>query len=101
LGARCIFDGPINGRAFRGWVDQQMLDTIRAGDIVVMDNLGSHNAADIRKGIKARGARLWDLPDKYRALHDCLPRLPISEVQEDVLPPREQNCFLEGSSARP
>ena len=62
ISAPCVFDGPINGRAFRAWVDQQLLDTIRPGDIVVMDNLGSHKAADIRRAIQAKGARLWYLP---------------------------------------
>lgn len=62
ISAPCVFDGPINGRAFRAWLDQQLLDTLRPGDIVVMDNLGSHKAADIRTAIQARGARLWYLP---------------------------------------
>ena len=32
------------------------------GDIVVMDNLGSHKAKAIRRAINAAGARLWFLP---------------------------------------
>lgn len=60
--APCVFDGPINGQSFRAWVDQQLLDTIKAGDIVVMDNLGSHKAIEIGRAIRARGARLWYLP---------------------------------------
>src|SRR5690606_9558224 len=35
--APCVFDGPINGASFRAWVDQQLLDAIGPGDIVVMD----------------------------------------------------------------
>jgi putative transposase len=34
----------------------------QAGDIVVMDNLGSHKAAALRRLIKAASARLWYLP---------------------------------------
>lgn len=60
--APCVFDGPINGVSFRAWVDQQLLDTIKAGDIIVMDNLGSHKSRAIRQAIRARGARLWYLP---------------------------------------
>lgn len=60
--APCVFDGPINGASFRAWFDQQLLDTIGPGDIVVMDNLGSHKAVEIGRAIRARGARLWYLP---------------------------------------
>ena len=42
LAAPCVFDGPINGEAFGAWVKQQLVPTLRPGDIVVMDNLGSH-----------------------------------------------------------
>ena len=34
----------------------------KAGDIVIMDNLGSHKAMALRQAIKAAGARLWYLP---------------------------------------
>jgi len=60
--APCVFDGPINGQSFRAWVHQQLLETIGPGDIVVMDNLGSHKSVEIRRAIRARGARLWYLP---------------------------------------
>lgn len=60
--APCVFDGPINGVSFRAWVEQQLLATIGPGDIVVMDNLGSHKALEIGRAIRARGARLWYLP---------------------------------------
>jgi len=60
--APCVFDGPVNGVSFRAWVEQQLLDAIGPGDIVVMDNLGSHKAIEIGRAIRARGARLWYLP---------------------------------------
>jgi transposase len=62
LTAPCVFDGPINGRCFHAYVEQQLVPVLEPGDIVVMDNLGSHKAAAIRKMIKAAGARLWFLP---------------------------------------
>lgn len=62
LTAPCVFDGPINGRCFRAYVEQLLVPVLRPGDIVVMDNLGSHKAAIIRQLIKAAGARLWFLP---------------------------------------
>ncbi|WP_157099974.1 IS630 family transposase [Rhodoplanes sp. Z2-YC6860] len=62
LTAPCVFDGPINGECFRAYVQQQLVPALKAGDIVVMDNLGSHKAAVLRQIIRAAGARLWYLP---------------------------------------
>ncbi len=38
------------------------MPVLRPGDIVVMDNLGSHKSAALRRMIRAAGARLWYLP---------------------------------------
>ncbi|MEW5424982.1 transposase, partial [Amorphus sp. 3PC139-8] len=62
LTAPCVFDGPINGTLFRAYVEQMLLPTLRPGDIVVMDNLGSHKSAAIGRMIRGAGARLWYLP---------------------------------------
>ncbi|OCJ08532.1 transposase [Rhizobium sp. AC27/96] len=61
LTAPCVFDGPINGQCFRAYVAQLLVPVLKPGDIVVMDNLGSHKVAAIRQIIKAAGARLWFL----------------------------------------
>ena len=60
--APCVFDGPINGECFRAYVEQQLVPVLKSGDIVVMDNLGSHKSAALRRMIRAAGARLWYLP---------------------------------------
>ena len=62
LTAPCVFDGPINGQCFRAYVEQLLVPVLKAGDIVVMDNLGSHKSAAIRRMIRAVGAKLWFLP---------------------------------------
>lgn len=62
LAAPCVFDGPINGEAFRAYVAQFLLPELSEGDIVVMDNLGSHKGAETRRLIRSTGARLWFLP---------------------------------------
>jgi len=62
LTAPCVFDGPINGECFRAYVEQQLVPILKPGDIVVLDNLGSHKAAVLRTIIRAAGARLWYLP---------------------------------------
>ena len=62
LTAPCVFDGPINGESFRAYVEQQLVGALKPGDIVIMDNLGSHKSVTIRQMIQAVGARLWYLP---------------------------------------
>lgn len=62
LTAPCVFDGPINGVCFRAYVSQQLVRVLRPGDIVIMDNLGSHKSKEVRDMIKAARARLWFLP---------------------------------------
>jgi len=62
LAAPCVFDGPINGVCFRAYVGQQLVPVLKSGDIVVMDNLGSHKSVAVRQMIQAAGARLWSLP---------------------------------------
>jgi transposase len=60
--APCVIDGPINGEAFRAYVEQFLVPTLAPGDIVIMDNLGSHKGAAVRSAIEAVGAQLLYLP---------------------------------------
>ena len=60
--APMVLDGPINGCAFQAYVDQVLVPELRKGDIVVMDNLGSHKGAGVRAAIEATGAKLLYLP---------------------------------------
>ena len=59
-----LLDGPINGEKFRLYVDRVLVPTLAPGDIVVMDNLGSHKGSDVRRAIRSTGAKLFFLP-KY------------------------------------
>ncbi len=59
-----LLKGPINGECFRAYVDHVLAPTLRKGDIVVLDNLGSHKSMAVRRTIRAAGARLFFLP-KY------------------------------------
>lgn len=60
--APMVLDGPINGRVFQAYVDQVLVPELKSGDIVVMDNLGSHKGAGVREAIEAAGATLLYLP---------------------------------------
>ena len=59
-----LVDGPINGERFRLYVEKVLLPTLAPGDIVIMDNLGSHKGRAVRSAIRKAGARLFFLP-KY------------------------------------
>jgi transposase len=62
IDAPYVFDGPINGERFRAYVEQALVPTLKPGDIVVMDNLGSHKSAAVRRAIRGVGAKLFFLP---------------------------------------
>jgi len=60
--APMVLDGPINGAAFQAYVDQVLVPELREGDIVIMDNLGSHKGKGVREAIEAAAANLLYLP---------------------------------------
>ena len=62
LTAPCVIDGPINGASFLAYVTQFLVPTLLPGDVVVMDNLGSHKSKAVRRAIRATGAHLLFLP---------------------------------------
>ena len=62
IDAPCVVDGPINAVTFRAWVEQFLVPTLQPGDVVVLDNLGSHKGTAIRRAIRAAGAHLLFLP---------------------------------------
>jgi transposase len=60
--APMVLDGPINSAAFQAYTDQFLVPELRPGDIVIMDNLGSHKGEGIRAAMEAAGAALFFLP---------------------------------------
>ena len=60
--APMVLDGPMDGPAFLAWVEQMLAPTLKAGDIVVMDNLPAHKPDAVRLVIEASGATLRYLP---------------------------------------
>ena len=60
--APCVVDGPINGVTFLAYVEQLLIPTLKRGDIVIMDNLGSHKGQAVRAAIRKAGAKLFFLP---------------------------------------
>ena len=62
IAAPCVFNGPINGASFLARVEQFLVPTLRPGDIVVPDNVGSHKGGAGRRAIRKAGAHLLFLP---------------------------------------
>lgn len=64
LDAPWFLEGPIDGASFQTYVEKVLVPTLQPGDIVIMDNLGSHKGKAVRQAIRGAGARLFFLP-KY------------------------------------
>ncbi len=59
-----VLDGPIDGESFTTYVEKVLVPTLKLGDVVILDNLGSHKGKAVRQLIRSAGAKLIFLP-KY------------------------------------
>jgi transposase len=62
ISAPWVIDGPINGELFTLYVEQVLAPTLAKGELVILDNLGSHKGKPARNAIRAKGAHLMFLP---------------------------------------
>jgi len=62
IDAPWVIDGPINGEMFALYVEKVLAPTLQKGDVVILDNLGSHKGKAARAAVRARGAHLIFLP---------------------------------------
>ena len=62
LTAPAFFDSPLDNPTFLAYVEQVLVPTLRAGDVVVLDNLAMHKQPDVQAAIEQVGARLRFLP---------------------------------------
>ena len=62
LTAPAVFDGPLDNATFLAYVEQVLVPTLRAGDVVVLDNLVVHKQPAIRTAIEGAGASIRFLP---------------------------------------
>lgn len=60
--APMVLDGPMDTEAFLVYVRQFLCPTLKPGDIVIADNLGSHKTDEVRNAIEAVGAAILYLP---------------------------------------
>ena len=62
ISAPWVIDSPINGEIFTLYVEKVLAPTLAPGEVVILDNLGSHKGKPARNAIRARGAHLLFLP---------------------------------------
>ena len=60
--APLVVDGAINGATFKACVEQSLAPSLRAGDVVVMDNVSNHKVAGVRQATPQAGAQVRYLP---------------------------------------
>ena len=90
IDAPCVLDGPINGQLFTAYVEQFLVPSLSPGDIVIMDNLGSHKGKAVRKAIRGAGAKLLFLP----------PTRPTS-IRSNKSSPSSSCCFAKPPNEPP
>ena len=105
-----MFDGAINGARFLAYVEQVLAPTLRAGDVVVMDNLAAHKVAGVRAAIAApRAAALpaalaegviFQTGERIgpQLLPDFAPTYLVTQPRDPQFNPF---CSLEGHGGRP
>jgi transposase len=62
LTAPFTIDGAVNGEIFLTYIRRVLVPTLRKGDVVAMDNLGSHKIPEVRDAIEAAGASFLYIP---------------------------------------
>lgn len=78
LDAVMTVEGATDTAVFRAYVEQVLVPTLVADDVVVMDNLSVHKVSGIREAIEATGARLIYLPPyspDYSPIESCWSKL--------------------------
>jgi transposase len=57
-----VVDGAMTGDLFVAYVKQQLVPTLKEGDVVVLDNLVCHRREEVREAIEGAGGTLLFLP---------------------------------------
>jgi transposase len=95
IDAPWVIDGPINGELFGLYIEKVLAPTLAPGDVVVLDNLGSHKGKAARAAVRARGAHLIFLPPYSPDLN------PIEQVFAKLLGERQGELAAPELPARP
>jgi transposase len=57
-----LIEGAMDSATFEWYITEQLAPTLQPGQVVVLDNLSAHKAANIRQVLAARGCELLFLP---------------------------------------
>lgn len=57
-----VYEGGTTKALFEAYISEQLCPTLKAGDIVIMDNLSARKSSRITKSIEERGANILYLP---------------------------------------
>ena len=60
--APMVVDGAMNGPLFLAYLRQILVPTLRAGDVVIMDNLSAHKVQGVEEIVASVGAKVLYLP---------------------------------------
>jgi transposase len=60
--APMVIEGPTDADVFEAYVGQVLVQSLRPGEIVVLDNLAPHKQPGVIAAIEAAGAEVWFLP---------------------------------------
>jgi hypothetical protein len=69
IDAPWLLNGPIDGESFQTYVEKVLIPTLRPGDIVIMDNLGSHKGKAVRRLVRRQAdlpAEIFARPESHR-----------------------------------
>lgn len=67
-----IVDAPMNGRSFETWIETQLAPELRAGDVVILDNVGFHKSDRAAELVRQHGAWFLFLPPYSPDLNPCM-----------------------------
>ncbi len=62
MGPCVAVEGTTISAVFEAYVEQVLVPTLRPGQVVVLDNLSSHNGRRVRELVESRGCELLFLP---------------------------------------
>jgi transposase len=78
VAAPLTLEGAFDGASFALWVEHVLVPELRAGEIVLMDNVPFHKNERARALIEAAGAEVWPLPaysPDLNPLEQCISKI--------------------------
>ena len=94
-----LFDGPLDGELFLAWVRTGLVPGLRRDDVVILDNLATHQVAGVREAIENAGARLEYLPPYSPDFNPIEPMWSKVKQKLKSLNPRTARQLLKAAAA--